>query len=117
MGQGTDGLDRARRPPGAARRGARAAIERDAAGEADVAEVGAKRAGARDVLAGEGDVGHEPLRGLLGDRRGLHADVDAAAFQAGGDQPARVDLERGQRAGQAEGDVEVAMIDRARLDE
>ena len=74
-------------------------------------------AGARGVFAGQDVIRDHPLRGLPHDRRGNHADVDPAPFQPGGDDLARLDLERGERARQTEGDVEVPMIDRARLDE
>src|SRR5207253_2183909 len=69
-----------------------------------------------DVLGGERGVDADLLGGLAGRRAELHADVDPSALEARLDQPACVHLERAQCARQAERDVEVTMVDRARLD-
>ena len=90
-------------------------VERDVAADAEVAQLDGQRARPRDVLARERGVGDDTLRGLPGHGRDLHRHVDATALDPAGDDAARLELERRQRARQAERDVEVAMIDGARL--
>jgi hypothetical protein len=51
----------------------------------------------------------------IGERGDLDDDVDPAPLQAGADHASRLQLQRGQRARQPQGDVEMAVIDRARL--
>ena len=90
--------------------------QRHLAGDACAGEIGGQRAGALDVLARERSVGDDALGGLSGHRGDLHRDVHAPALQPRGDHAPGIELERGQRTGQAEGDVEVAVVDGARLD-
>ena len=92
-------------------------LQRDAAREVGVVELVCQRTGAGGVFPGQREVGDHPLRGLPGDRRGHHGGVDPTALDPGRDELARVDLERGERARQTQGHVEVPVIDRARLDD
>ena len=54
-------------------------------------------------------------RGRALDGRDTHADFDPAALDGRLDDPARIELERGQGARQLEGDVEVAVVERLAL--
>ena len=65
------------------------------------AELHGERAGARDVLARQGGVDLDPLRGGAGQRRELHGDIDAAALEPALHEPTHVELEGGERARQA----------------
>ena len=60
-------------------------------------------------------VDDEIVRRRALDGRDTHADFDPAALDGRLDDPARIELERGQRARHLEGDVEVAVVERLAL--
>ena len=69
-----------------------------------------------DELRGQRVVDADPLRGLARCCAELHGHVDPTALEPRLDQPARVHLERGERARETKRNVEVAVIDGARFD-